>query len=99
MTAPASIAKAIAATFISPNEHDSNFEPANVVDGLFAIARSIESLATAVTRIAYGGADEPTGLEALSMAVNGGRDGSWSSVAGAIREGFEGLAEAVRDGR
>ncbi len=32
--------------FISPNEADRNGEPANVVDGLFAIARSINRLAT-----------------------------------------------------
>jgi hypothetical protein len=39
---------AIARVFISPNEADSNGEPANVVDGLFAIARAIGDLADAV---------------------------------------------------
>lgn len=39
---------AIAAALISPNEADSNGEPANVVDGLFAIARAIGDLAMAV---------------------------------------------------
>lgn len=40
-------AKALYETLISPNESDSNFEPANVVDGLFAIARAINRLAAA----------------------------------------------------
>ena len=40
--------QALKAVFISPNESDSNLEPANVVDGLFAIARSIDRLADAV---------------------------------------------------
>lgn len=42
------IAEAIDRNFMSPNESDSNFESANVVDGLFAIARSILELAEAV---------------------------------------------------
>lgn len=37
--------------FVSPNEADRNFEPANVVDGLFAIARAIERLAAAVEKM------------------------------------------------
>lgn len=39
---------AIAAGLISPNEADTNGEPANVVDGLFAIARAIDGLAAAM---------------------------------------------------
>jgi len=31
--------------FVSPNEVDRNFEAANIVDGLFAISRSIRCLA------------------------------------------------------
>lgn len=46
-------AVAIAAGLISPNETDSNGEPANVVDGLFAIARAIDGLA-ATMRAAHG---------------------------------------------
>ncbi len=42
------IADAIRACLISPNEHDSNLEPANIVDGLFAIARAVNRLAAAV---------------------------------------------------
>lgn len=34
-------------TLISPNERDRNMEAANVVDGLFAIARAINRLAEA----------------------------------------------------
>lgn len=34
--------------FESPNELDRNLEPANVVDGLFAIARSIHHVARAI---------------------------------------------------
>lgn len=42
------ISRALTSLFESPNECDSNLEPANVVDGLFAIARSIGKLADAV---------------------------------------------------
>jgi hypothetical protein len=42
------IREALANVFVSPNEGDSNDEPANVVDGLFAIARAIERLADVV---------------------------------------------------
>ena len=111
MTAPTTdTGNAIRGALISPNESDSNGEPANVVDGLFAVARAIsdlagaqthnaERLAQAVTRIAHGGIEEPTGLEALSMTINGGRNGDWPSVRGAILEGFEALASAIRDTR
>jgi hypothetical protein len=33
---------------VSPNESDSNLEPANVVDGLFAIARALRAVAEAI---------------------------------------------------
>jgi hypothetical protein len=33
--------QALRETLISPNESDRNWEPANVVDGLFAIMRAI----------------------------------------------------------
>jgi hypothetical protein len=42
------VADAIANTLTSPAEIDTNLEPANVVDGLFAIARAIDNLAAAV---------------------------------------------------
>jgi hypothetical protein len=41
-------AEAIGAAFISPNESDSNGEPANMVDGLFAIARALRDVARAI---------------------------------------------------
>jgi hypothetical protein len=37
--------RSLRAVFESPNECDSNFENANVVDGLFAVARAIHHLA------------------------------------------------------
>lgn len=40
------VASAISQSFISPNESDKNLEPANVVDGLFAIARALDRIAT-----------------------------------------------------
>lgn len=42
------VADALTRTLISPNEADSNLEPANVVDGLFAIARALDRIATAL---------------------------------------------------
>ncbi|HEV8500414.1 MAG TPA: hypothetical protein VGR63_02470 [Casimicrobiaceae bacterium] len=41
-------AQAIEAALISPNETDRNGEAANVVDGLFAIARSLDGVANAL---------------------------------------------------
>jgi hypothetical protein len=46
------VGRALRDTLISPNEADSNLEPANVVDGLFAIARAISDNARALDRIA-----------------------------------------------
>lgn len=43
-------AEALRATFISPNELDSNWEPANVVDALCQIARAINRLAEALEK-------------------------------------------------
>jgi len=45
---PDAVAKAIRETLISPNESDRNFEAANVVDGLFAIARALMAVAKAI---------------------------------------------------
>lgn len=44
------IAKALDASLTSPNEMDSNGEVANVVDGLFAISRSIIKLANVLEK-------------------------------------------------
>lgn len=35
-------------TLRSPNESDANFEVANIVDGLFAMARAIDRVADAI---------------------------------------------------
>ena len=43
-----SIANALTHTLVSPNVMDSNLEPANVVDVLFAISQAINRLAKAV---------------------------------------------------
>ena len=52
MTHPtdAQTAAALRDVFESPNEADRNLEPANVVDGLFAIARAIHRLAETLAR-------------------------------------------------
>jgi hypothetical protein len=41
-------ADALREVLISPNELDRNYEPANVVDDLFAIARALHRLADVV---------------------------------------------------
>ena len=45
------VAKALFKTLMSVNETDSNLEPANVVDALCNIARSIHHLANAVEEV------------------------------------------------
>ena len=37
--------------FVSPNESDRNGEPANVVDGLFAISRALKDVAKAIDQM------------------------------------------------
>ena len=56
-------ARAIWGTLQSPNELDSNLEPANVVDGLFAIARALDRVARAIDRL--GTNDASTSMGAL----------------------------------
>jgi hypothetical protein len=50
MTTKDHLADVIFDVLRSPNEADSNFEPANVVDGLYFIGRAIHRLADAVNR-------------------------------------------------
>lgn len=57
------LADAVRATLISPNENDRNLEPANVVDGLFAIARSLDRVASALR--ALGNGDAATSMGAI----------------------------------
>lgn len=56
----------------------------------------IDDLTTAIKRIAYGDSF-PTGLEALTMALIGGRPGDTSLTDGlfAIAEAIQSLADAV----
>ena len=42
------VAAALRHALVSPNECDSNLEAANVVDGLFAIARALHRIAEAM---------------------------------------------------
>ncbi len=49
---------ALMRTMESPNERDSNGEPANVVDGLFAIARALHDVAFSIQEM-----DTKTGKE------------------------------------
>lgn len=42
------LGRALDRNFTSPNEADRNLEPANVVDGLFAIARGLHDVADAI---------------------------------------------------
>lgn len=55
-------AEAVRDTLISPNECDSNGESANVVDALFAIARSIRRLAEATEKL-------QSSVEDISMSI------------------------------
>lgn len=48
----ADVGTAIRDTLISPNESDRNMEPANVVDGLYAIARAVIAHAEAIRELA-----------------------------------------------
>jgi hypothetical protein len=58
-------AEALRACLISTNENDSNWEPANIVDGLFFIGRALLKLADAVERAGKprGGAEGRPGMK------------------------------------
>jgi hypothetical protein len=66
---PGDAARALKDALVSPNEGDSNGEPANVVDGLFAIARAISRHGKAVEDLARAVASWK------SMPQGGTRDG------------------------
>jgi len=79
---------------ISPNEIDRNCEPANVVDGLFEIARAIRYLAKSVDLLSAEigpSLVSVSGLESISGVAT-----SLSEVAQAIAETREN-ANAPRD--
>jgi hypothetical protein len=64
------VASALTATLISPNECDRNFEAANVVDGLFAIARALHDVANAIRE-----SDTPTRPTPAGKTADRDRDG------------------------
>jgi hypothetical protein len=59
------LAKALTACLQSPNESDRNGEDANVVDGLFAIARSLDKVASALRML--GTNDAATSMGAIEV--------------------------------
>jgi hypothetical protein len=86
---------ALHAVFVSPNECDSNCEAANLVDGLFAAARSARAVALAITPAAAPGHDESGGtVISLTEAVMGITAGLHR-----IAEAVGDLADAVREHR
>jgi hypothetical protein len=75
------LAKALLETLISPNEADSNLEPANVVDGLFAIARSLNRIADALWGLGNGNAATHMGaIEAFGLHIGEKLDGLTSVI-------------------
>mgnify|MGYP001558271493 CR=1 FL=1 len=77
------IAAAIEYAFTSPNESDSNLETANIVDGLYRVARALRDLGNGNAATSMGG------MEALGMTMKE----SAEIIAGALSD----LAEAIRD--
>jgi len=74
---------AIWGTLSTPNESDSNGESANVVDGLFAIARGLDAVAVALTRLGNNDADTHMGaIESMGLTIAE----ALTSVASAIGE-------------
>lgn len=79
------IGTALSDCLMSPNESDRNLEPANVVDGLFAIARAVDRLANAIHKLGTADAATPMGaIETHNIAV---------------RDAAERIAEAIESGR
>jgi hypothetical protein len=80
------VADALLATLFSSSELDSNCESANVVDGLFAIARSMDRVAKALNRLGTGNAPTDMGaVEFLAVEVKSGLDSLAASVEQAAR--------------
>lgn len=86
------VASAIWGTLESPNCSDSNFEAANVVDGLYSIAKALHHVAKAIEKLGNADAATPMGgLEALGQVMKEGfhdlataLDGAGQSVSGSI---------------
>lgn len=81
------IADALWGALTSPNECDSNLESANIVDGLFAIARALQGVASALHKLGLADAATPRGaMEVLSGEIKLAAD----AIASAIESGKDG---------
>lgn len=66
------IVDVIADSFNQPNAKNRSSEPVNMVDGLFAIARGLESVAHAIESLGLNGADTRMGaIELLAKEIKG----------------------------
>ncbi len=92
MTAQAQIAQAINYALVSPNEADSNMEPANVTDGLFALMRAVRFLGATLGTVQH---DEQygtiTSVESVAQAI--------SNSGERIAEALNNVADALREHR
>ena len=64
-----STASAIRETLVSPNECDRNLEAANVVDGLFAIARALDHVAVTIAESFQSKQPQSDALETIASAI------------------------------
>jgi hypothetical protein len=79
------VGEALFNTLVSPNERDSHGEPANVVDGLFAIARSLDDVALQLRNLGNAGA----------ITAHGTELGAIEGLAMKIEEGLGHIASAI----
>lgn len=78
MTATAEV---LEQTLISLDEDGANGEPANVVDGLFAITRGLNNIASALRYLGNGDASISFGaIEGLGMVLEKGLESIASSI-------------------
>lgn len=76
---------------ISVNESDRNLEPANVVDGLFAIARGLHAVAQSIEKLGISDASTPFGaVELLSMEIRDGFNNLNTAIGSALGSGTDG---------
>jgi hypothetical protein len=81
---------------ISENESDSNLEPANVVDGLFAIARALNRIADKIDALGVNGANTQMGaielvgkeMGNISVSIGSGLTEIAEAIAAQKEEGF-----------
>lgn len=91
-TGEGQLARAIKQTFMSPNENDSNYEAANVVDGLYSVARALHALGNGNAATHMGG------MEALGKAVLDSSE-QIASAMGGIADAISDLADAIRESK